>query len=147
SASRVRRRVDETGGRHGEMKAIVLAAGRGERMRPLTDNRPKPLLHVAGKPLIGYHLEALARAGAHEVVINLSWLGHRIREVLGDGRDYGVEITFSDEGPVALETGGGIFNALPLLGPGPFLVVNGDTWTDIDFGCLELEPDAHARLV
>ena len=94
------------------MKAIVLAAGRGERMRPLTDTTPKPLLPVAGKPLIGYHLEALVRAGIRDVVINLSWLGERIRETLGDGRDYGVNIQYSDEGPVAYETGGGIFNAL-----------------------------------
>ena len=129
------------------MKAIVLAAGRGERMRPLTDTTPKPLLPVAGKPLIGYHLEALARAGIRDVVINLSWLGSCIRDALGDGGAYGVRITYSDEGPVALETGGGIFNALPLLGSGPFLVVNGDIWTDVDFSCLILEPDALARLV
>jgi MurNAc alpha-1-phosphate uridylyltransferase len=129
------------------MKAIVLAAGRGERMRPLTDTTPKPLLPVAGKPLIGYHLEALVRAGIRDVVINLSWLGHRIRETLGDGRDYGVNIQYSDEGPVALETGGGIFNAMALLGSGPFLVVNGDTWTDFDLSTLELDREALARLV
>jgi len=129
------------------MKAIVLAAGRGERMRPLTDTTPKPLLLVGGKPLIGYHLEALARAGVRDVVINLSWLGSRIRETLADGARYGVSITYSDEGPVAMETGGGIFNALPLLGPGPFLVINGDTWTDIDPRTLELPADADARLV
>ena len=129
------------------MKAMVLAAGRGERMRPLTDTTPKPLVPVAGKPLIGYHLEALARAGVRDVVINLSWLADRIRTALGDGRDYGVSITYTDEGPVPLETGGGIFNAVPLLGPGPFLVVNGDTWTDVDFGSLVLEDDADAHLV
>jgi MurNAc alpha-1-phosphate uridylyltransferase len=129
------------------MKAMVLAAGRGERMRPITDRMPKPLVPVAGKPLIGYHLEALARAGMHEVVINLSWLGAQIREALGDGSRFGVSITYSDEGPVPLETGGGIFQALPLLGPGAFLVVNGDTWTDFDFSRLALEPNAHARLV
>lgn len=129
------------------MRAIVLAAGRGERMRPLTDMTPKPLLPVGGKPLIAYHLEALARAQIHDVVINLSWLGDRIRTALGDGSRYGVRIAYSDEGPVALETAGGIFNALPLLGSDPFLVVNGDIWTDIDFGRLVLEEDAHARLV
>jgi MurNAc alpha-1-phosphate uridylyltransferase len=118
------------------MKAIVLAAGRGERLRPMTDSTPKPLVCVAGKPLIVYHLEALAAAGIGDVVINLSWLPHRIRAVLGDGRDFGVRIQYSDEGPVALETGGGIFNALHLLGPAPFLVVNGDTFTDIDLGAL-----------
>ncbi len=129
------------------MKAIVLAAGRGERMRPLTDTTPKPLLPVGGKPLIGYHLEALARAGVRDIVINLSWLGDRIREALGGGEHYGVRIVYSDEGPAALETAGGIFKALPLLGPEPFLVVNGDTWTDIDFSSLALQPDAHARLI
>ena len=127
------------------MKAIVLAAGRGERLRPLTDTLPKPLVPVAGKPLIVYHLQALARAGITHVVINLSWLPDRIRETLGDGSQHGVHIAYSDEGPVALETGGGIFNALHLLGPGPFLVVNGDTWTDIDFDTLRSGAEADAR--
>lgn len=116
-------------------------------MRPLTDNTPKPLLPLAGKPLIAYHLESLARAGVRDVVINLSWLGHRIRAALGSGEHYGVHIVYSDEGPVALETAGGIFNALPLLGPAPFMVVNGDTWTDIDLAEVELEGEAHAHLV
>lgn len=129
------------------MKAIVLAAGRGERMRPLTDRTPKPLLPVAGKPLIAYHLEALARAGIRDVVINLSWLGEQIRERLKEGDEFGVRIRYSEEGPVALETGGGIFKALPLLGPEPFLVVNGDTWTDFDLRTLALEDGADARLV
>jgi MurNAc alpha-1-phosphate uridylyltransferase len=133
------------------MKALVLAAGRGERMRPLTDTLPKPLLPVAGRPLIAYHLEALARAGIRDVVVNLAWLGERLRSALGDGGRYGVRIRYSDEGAEALETGGGIFNALPLLAPGPFLVVNGDTWTDFDFRHLTLDPDvdagAEARLV
>ncbi len=129
------------------MRAIVLAAGRGERMRPLTDTLPKPLIHVAGKPLIGYHLNALANAGIRDVVINLSWLGERIKEALGDGRDYGVRIRYSEEGAVALETGGGIFQAVPWLGPEPFLVVNGDVWTDIDFGTLQLADDADAEIV
>jgi MurNAc alpha-1-phosphate uridylyltransferase len=126
---------------------MVMAAGRGERMRPITDTLPKPLVPVAGKPLIGYHLERLVTAGVREVVINLSWLGERIRSALGDGRDYGLAIAYSEEGPVPLETGGGIFKALPLLGSGPFLVVNGDTWSDIDYGHLALEDDAHGRIV
>ena len=128
------------------MKAMLLAAGRGERMRPITDSLPKPLVRVGGRALIAWHLDALARGGIHEVVINLSWLGEQLRAALGDGSDFGVRITWSDEGPVPLETGGGIFRALPLLGPEPFLVVNGDIWTDIDFGRLRLEPEAHAHL-
>lgn len=126
---------------------MVLAAGRGERMRPITDTLPKPLVPVAGKPLIGYHLKRLARAGFKDVVINLSWLGDRIRAALGDGRAYGLSITYSEEGPEPLETGGGIFRALPLLGPGPFLVVNGDTWSDIEYGHLALEDGANGHLV
>ena len=127
------------------MKAIVLAAGRGERLRPITDTTPKPLVPVAGKPLIVYHLEALARAGIHDIVINLSWLPDKIRAALRDGRQYGVRIAYTDEGPVALETGGGIFNAIQLLGPGPFLVVNGDTFTDIDFAALRAGADADTQ--
>ena len=126
---------------------MVLAAGRGERMRPITDTLPKPLVPVAGKPLIGYHLERLARAGFKDVVINLSWLGDRISAALGSGREYGLSITYSEEGPEPLETGGGIFKALPLLGPGPFLVVNGDTWSDIEYGHLSLENGANGHLV
>ena len=129
------------------MKAMLLAAGRGERMRPLTDSVPKPLVPVGGRALIVWHLLALARAGLREVVINLSWLGAQLRDALGDGSKFGVSIAWSDEGPVPLETGGGIFHALRLLGPDPFLVVNADIWTDIDFGRLALEPDAHAHLV
>lgn len=129
------------------MKAMLLAAGRGERMRPLTDTVPKPLLIVGGRPLIAWHLAALARAGIREVVINLSWLGEKLRAALGDGSGYGVSITYSEEGPVALETGGGILSALPLLGPQPFLVVSGDVWTDIDFARVRLESDALAHLV
>jgi N-acetyl-alpha-D-muramate 1-phosphate uridylyltransferase len=129
------------------MKAMLLAAGRGERMRPLTDSLPKPLLSVGGRPLIGWHLAALARAGIREVVINLSWLGEKVRAALGDGAGYGLSISYSDEGPVALETGGGILRALPLLGPDPFLVVSADVWTDIDFARVRLEPDALAHLV
>jgi N-acetyl-alpha-D-muramate 1-phosphate uridylyltransferase len=118
------------------MRAMVLAAGRGERMRPLSDRTPKPLLSAGGKPLIGHLLEGLVRAGIREVVINLSWLGAQIRESLGDGAAYGVRIAYSEEGPVALETGGGVLKALPLLGDEPFLVVSGDIWTDFDFGRL-----------
>jgi MurNAc alpha-1-phosphate uridylyltransferase len=129
------------------MKAIVLAAGRGERMRPITDRIPKPLVPVAGKPLIAYHLESLARAGVRDIVINLSHLGAQIPAALGDGGRFGVRIQYSDEGPVPFETGGGIFNALPLLGPAPFIVVNGDIWTDFDFSGIALDPGADARLV
>jgi N-acetyl-alpha-D-muramate 1-phosphate uridylyltransferase len=127
---------------------MLLAAGRGERLRPITDTLPKPLVEIAGKPLIVYHLEALARAGIGEVVINLSWLGERIRATLGDGSRQGVRIAYSEEGPVPLETGGGIYRALPLLGPDPFLVVNSDVWTDIDFSrVLTLEEGVEARLL
>ena len=115
------------------MKAMVLAAGRGERMRPLTLARPKPLLEASGTPLIVHHLRALAAAGFEDVVVNLSWLGGQIREALGDGTRHGLRIYYSDEGPEPLETGGGIFRALPLLGDGPFLVLNGDTWSDIPY--------------
>lgn len=113
--------------------AMVLAAGYGKRMRPLTDNMPKPLLPVAGKPLIEYTLERLAAAGFRRVVINLGHLGHKIRERLGDGAHWGLQIRYSverEEEP--LETAGGIIKALPLLGRGPFLVVNGDVWCDFD---------------
>jgi MurNAc alpha-1-phosphate uridylyltransferase len=126
---------------------MLLAAGRGERMRPLTDTVPKPLLQVGGRALIAWHLAALARAGIREVVINLAWLGGQVRAALGDGREFGVSISWSDEGPVPLETGGGIFRALPLLGAAPFLVVNADIWTDIDFGRLQLPAGSLAHLV
>lgn len=128
------------------MKAMILAAGRGERLRPLTDSKPKPLLPVRGKPIIAWHLEALARAGFGEVVINLSWLGEQIREQLGDGADYGLAISYSEE-PQALETAGGIVQALPLLGE-DFVVVNGDVFTDFDFARLrETGGPAHLVLV
>jgi N-acetyl-alpha-D-muramate 1-phosphate uridylyltransferase len=115
------------------VKAMILAAGRGERMRPLTDDRPKPLLQVGGRRLIEWHLAALARAGIEDIVVNLAWRGAQIREALGDGARYGVHIRYSEEPEGALETGGGIFQALPWLGPEPFWVVNGDVWTDFDF--------------
>jgi MurNAc alpha-1-phosphate uridylyltransferase len=112
------------------MRAMILAAGRGERMRPLTDATPKPLLPVGGKPLIAYHLEALAELGVREVVINLAWLGSQIRSALGRGESWGVTIEYSLEEQGALETGGGIFQALPLLGDEPFIVLSGDIWTE-----------------
>jgi len=127
---------------------MLLAAGRGERMRPLTDTTPKPLLPVAGRPLIAWHLAALARAGVRDVVINIAWLGEQIRRALGDGAAFGVRIHYSPEPWPALETGGGIFQALPLLGSEPFLVVNGDTWTDFDLAKLrDLDAGSDARLV
>ena len=118
------------------MKAMVLAAGFGNRLRPLTDHTPKPLVSVGGKPLIVHHLEKLATAGFTEVVINLGHLGHKIEETLGNGSEWGVSIAYSDEGPVPLETGGGLTKALPLLGPDPFLVVNGDVWCELDFSSI-----------
>jgi MurNAc alpha-1-phosphate uridylyltransferase len=127
--------------------AMLLAAGRGERMRPLTDAVPKPLLPVRGKPLIVHHLERLARCGVRDVVINVAWLGDRIRAALGDGAAFGVSIRYSEEGTQALETGGGIFQALPWLGSDPFLVVNGDVFTDFDFAALSIAPEAWAHLL
>lgn len=117
------------------MKAMILAAGRGERMRPLTDVTPKPLLTVGGKPLIVWHIENLARAGFRELVINHAHLGEQIEAMLGDGSGFGVSIHYSPE-TEALETAGGIANALPLLGRGPFAVVNGDVFCDCDFARL-----------
>ena len=115
------------------MKAFILAAGRGERMRPLTDTTPKPLLMAGGKPLIVWHLERLAACGFRDVVINHAHLGEQIESALGDGRQFGLNIAYSPEPPGALETAGGIARALPLLGSEPFLVVNGDVWCDWDF--------------
>jgi MurNAc alpha-1-phosphate uridylyltransferase len=112
---------------------MILAAGRGERMRPLTDVAPKPLLAVGGKPLIQYHIEAFAAAGIRDIVVNLAWRGAMLRDALGDGSAFGVNLAYSDEGDYALETGGGIFRALPLLGDAPFVVVSGDVWTDYSF--------------
>ncbi|MEN0039155.1 MAG: N-acetylmuramate alpha-1-phosphate uridylyltransferase MurU [Cellvibrio sp.] len=114
------------------MKAMILAAGLGNRMRPLTDHLPKPLLQAGGKSLIAYHLENLQRAGIHEVIINLAYLGEKIRAQLGDGKQFGLEIIYSTE-PEPLETGGAILHALELLGTEPFLLVNGDVWCDLDF--------------
>lgn len=109
---------------------MILAAGRGERMRPLTDTLPKPLLRLCGRPLIDYPLRGLAAAGVREFVINLGYRGEQIRDCLGDGRDYGVQIAYSEEGYPALETGGGLFHALPKLGAAPFVVTNSDIHTN-----------------
>lgn len=130
------------------MKAMILAAGRGERMRPLTDHTPKPLLCAGGKPLIAWHIERLAAAGFHELVINHAHLGTQIEQALGDGSQFGVAIQYSPENE-ALETAGGIAYALPLLGSEPFLVVNGDVYTEIDFTPLKgkLTDDLLAWLV
>jgi MurNAc alpha-1-phosphate uridylyltransferase len=128
------------------MKAMILAAGRGERMRPLTDHTPKPLLKVGDKTLIAWHLERLAAAGFKDIVINHAHLGEQIEAALGDGSQWGVRIQYSPE-KIALETAGGIANAMPLLGNAPFLVVNGDVYTDIDFGTLKLAPPNLAHLV
>ncbi|MFQ1834893.1 N-acetylmuramate alpha-1-phosphate uridylyltransferase MurU [Aeromonas veronii] len=121
------------------MKAMILAAGRGERMRPLTDLLPKPLLAVGGKPLIVHHIEKLKAAGVTELVINHAWLGHKLVESLGDGSALGVTIHWSAE-ESALETAGGIVQALPLLGSEAFLVINGDTWLDLDYHTLVSQP-------
>ncbi len=126
---------------------MILAAGRGERMRPLTDRLPKPLLEAGGHRLIEYHLASLARQGVAEVVINLSWLAARIRDALGDGSRYGLTIRYSDEGPVAFGTGGGLFAALPALGADPFLVINGDIWIDLPFAAIQRPPQSLAHLV
>lgn len=136
------------------MKALILAAGLGERMRPLTERTPKPLLVAGGKPLIAWHLEKLAAIGVREVVINTSWLAEQFPQTLGDGARWGLRITYSYEGDIPLETGGGLLHALPLLRDADdpdaaFLAVNGDIWTDYDFARLphELDGDAHLVLV
>ncbi len=132
------------------MKAIILAAGRGQRMQNLTDNLPKVLLPIAGKPLIQYHIEALKLAGIKEIVINLSYRGEQIQQCLGGGENFGVRIDYSPEPPGALETAGGIYRALPLLGKDPFIVVNGDVWTSYSFVSLLQQPQtkgAHLVLV
>lgn len=129
------------------MKALIFAAGLGERMRPLTERTPKPLLAVGGKPLVEWHLEKLAACGVDEVVINVSWLARQFPQALGDGTRWGLRIHYSNEGATPLETGGGMLHALPLLGEGPFLLVNGDIWTDFDFASLPREPEGLAHLV
>jgi MurNAc alpha-1-phosphate uridylyltransferase len=131
------------------MKVMVLAAGRGERMRPLTDEVPKPLLEACGKPLIVHLVEALVTEGYRELVINHAWHGAMIEQRLGDGSEFGACIEYSAEGDRALETGGGIRHALHLLGSDPFMAVNADIWTDFPFGNLPgaLESLAHLVLV
>ncbi|WP_031435530.1 N-acetylmuramate alpha-1-phosphate uridylyltransferase MurU [Methylomarinum vadi] len=129
------------------MKAMILAAGRGERMRPLTDSTPKPLLEVAGKPLIQYTIENLVAAGYPEIVINLAHLGRRIRDYFGNGQALSANIVYSDEGDSALETAGGIIKALPLLGEHPFLVVNGDIACDFPLSSLHQRRFDLAHLV
>jgi MurNAc alpha-1-phosphate uridylyltransferase len=126
---------------------MILAAGRGERMRPLTDATPKPLLRAGGRCLIEYHLENLARAGIRDLVINLGHLGEQIAARLGDGAGYGVTIRYSHEEEALLDTGGGIHHALPLLGGGPFLALNGDVYTDFPYERLPACPTGLAHLV
>ena len=130
------------------MKAMILAAGRGERMGALTAERPKPLIEVAGQSLISRHLSRLHDAGISEVVINLSYLGNQIREALGEISDWGQRLQYSEEGEPALETAGGIVAALPLLGADPFLVVSADIYTDLDFSALaSIDADGVLMLV
>lgn len=129
------------------MKAMILAAGRGERMRPLTDHTPKPLLTIAGKPIIVHTIERLVQAGFTELVINHAYLGSKIEAALGDGSSFGANIQYSPEGAHGLETAGGIIHALPLLGTEPFLVVNGDIFTDFDFAPLKNQSVDLAHLV
>lgn len=129
------------------MRAMILAAGRGERMRPLTDTTPKPLLRIAGQCLIEYHLQRLVAAGWTEIVINHAYLGLQIEKTLGTGQRYGAQITYSPEGDNVLGTGGGIVKALPLLGHAPFLVVNGDIWCDYPFAQLRRPLQGLAHLV
>jgi MurNAc alpha-1-phosphate uridylyltransferase len=126
---------------------MILAAGRGERLRPLTDTMPKPLLPARGRPLIEHHLAALAGAGITDIVINLGWLGARLRDHLGDGGRFGVSVCYSDEGYPPLETGGGILNALRLLGEEPFWLVNGDILCAYRFGTRGLSAGVLAHLV
>jgi MurNAc alpha-1-phosphate uridylyltransferase len=131
------------------MKAMILAAGRGERMRPLSDTVPKPLLEAGGKPLIVHLIERLAHAGLRDIVINYSHLGEKISAYLGNGSHQGVHLTYSHEAGSGLETGGGILKALTLIDTDPFVVVNGDIWTDFSFARLpsRLKGSAHLVLV
>src|SRR6185312_1293348 len=148
AATRRRRtRLDRAGARAMIERALIFAAGRGERMRPLTDATPKPLLHAGGKRLIEWHLQALARAGVREVVINTSHLAEQFPDALGDGSRWNLRIHYSYEGPEPLETGGGMLRALPLLGDDPFIAVNGDIFTDFDFSTLPQNPAGLAHLI
>lgn len=128
-------------------RAMILSAGRGERIRSLYNQIPKALIPVAGKPLIIHHLQKLVRAGISEIVINLGYSGHKIRETLGDGQVWGVHIAYSQEPETCLGTGGGIVHALPLLGDAPFIVMSCDIWTDFDFASLPQPVDCLAHLV
>ena len=127
--------------------ALIFAAGLGERMRPLTEHTAKPLLMAGGKPLVVWHLERLAAIDVRYVVINTSHLAEQFPETLGDGSRWGLRLRYAYEGPTPLETGGGMLNALPLLGPEPFIAVNGDIWTDADFAALPTEPGGLAHLL
>lgn len=127
--------------------ALIFAAGLGERMRPLTEHTPKPLLAVGGKPLIVWHLEKLAAIGVNYVVVNTSHLAEQFPEALGDGSRWGLRLRYAYEGATPLETGGGMLNALPLLGPAPFLVLSGDVWSDADYAALPAEPAGLAHLL
>ena len=129
------------------MKAMILAAVKGERMRPLTEHTPKPLLRAGGHCLIEYHIQALRRAGIREIVINVSWLGEQIQQYLGNGERYAVRLIYSVEKPEPFETAGGIIAALPLLGNAPFLLVNGDIWTDYPFEQLRIPAEKSAHIV
>ena len=129
------------------MKAMILAAGRGERMRPLSDRLPKPMIRITDKPLLQYHIEALAAAGVEELVINHAVMGEMIEEYFGNGGPFKLRIVYSAEGETPLETGGGIKQALPLLGDAPFIVVNADIWTGYEFSRLPAKPVGLAHLV
>ena len=129
------------------MRAMILAAGRGERMRPFSDHAPKPLLEAGGHRLIEYHLASFASLGVRDVVVNLSWLGQQIKSALGDGSHRSLTISYSDEGPIPLGTGGGLYRALSMLGTDPFLLVNGDIWIDLAFETLRGSAGSLAHLV
>lgn len=129
------------------MRALIFAAGKGERMRPLTETTPKPLLVAGGKPLVEWHLEKLSALGVSDVVLNTSWLADCFQPVLGDGSRWGLRLHYSYEGIEPLETGGGMLHALQLLGDAPFIAVNGDVWTDFDFARLPPRPRSSAHLV
>src|SRR5688572_9355915 len=129
------------------MKALILSAGLGERMRPLTLTTPKPLLPVGGKPLIVWHIERLVAIGVRDIVINTSWLAEQFPQRLGDGSDFGVRLHYSYEGATPLETGGGMQHALPLLGDAPFIAINGDIWTTHALDGLPREPSGLAHCV
>lgn len=129
------------------MRAMILAAGRGERLRPITDDIPKALVEVGGKSVLEWHLERVSAAGIRKVVVNLGWHGRQIVERIGSGERFGLEITYSDEGDNILETGGGIYKALPLLGADPFLVINSDIFTDMPVPDVRLKDDHLGHLV